>query len=79
MTAQQIADLVKQTADAQLPQVIERLFPLLRNQHAHNACRGECFCTYCTFIRGEYVNAKLRLHKIKKRLRYYEWVITMLT
>jgi len=73
MTPAEISDRVKQTADARLDQVIERLFPLVRCQHAHKAWEGLCDCGYCVFIRHHYVPFKLMVHKLKKRVRYMEW------
>lgn len=76
MTLQEIQSKVDAAASARLPEVVGRVFATMRNQHTHNSWRGECWCDYCVFIRGEYVDAKMALHAIKKRLRYLEWVCT---
>lgn len=73
MTATQLLKEVKERADARMGETIERLLPLVRNYHAHQAWRGECFCQYCDFIRNEYVPYKMQMHKLKKRIRYLEW------
>ena len=73
MTATQILKEVKERADARMGETIERLFPLVRNYHAHQAWRGECYCQYCDFIRNQYVPYKMQIHKLKKRIRYLEW------
>lgn len=75
MTADQIANQIKQEADARLPEVIERLFPIVLNHHAHDAWRDECECSYCRYIRHTYVPFKLQIHNLKKRIRYLEWTM----
>lgn len=54
------------------------MFSVLRNRHTHQSWMRECGCDYCRFINGDYVEAKLRLHKIKKRINYYDnlWNLT---
>jgi hypothetical protein len=74
MTVQQIHNQVEQEANAQLDKVIARLLPLYKNQHAHLAHTGECYCSYCCFIRGDYTKFKLALHRLKCRIRYLDWV-----
>lgn len=78
MTPQQIAKKVQDEADARVGEVIERLLLLLRNRHTHQCWRKECCCEYCQFINGQYVDEKMRLHALKKRIRYYEsiWMLT---
>lgn len=74
MTADQIASRIKNEADARLDEVIERLFSIVRNHHAHDAWRAECGCSYCDFIRKEYVPCKMIAHRLKKRVKYYDWL-----
>ena len=74
MTAQQLLKRVQVEADARFGETIERLLLLLRQQHTHQCWKKECWCDYCQFIRGRYVDAKLGLHKIKKRLRHFEYL-----
>ena len=73
MTARQIAKRVQDEADARFGDTIGRLLLLLRQRHAHQCWRKECFCDYCQFINGQYVDEIMRLHAMKKRLRYYEY------
>ena len=71
MTLAQINQRVRSEADARLSQVIERLLFRLRQSHTHRSHLGECHCNYCRFINNEYTNARILLHKIKRRLDYY--------
>lgn len=73
MTADEIKSRVQESANARLPEVIEKLFPIMQCIHAHDAWRGECWCSYCHYIRHHYIPFKLRVHKLKKRIRYLEW------
>ena len=73
MTPQQIQSKVNEQASARFDEVIGRVFTALKHYHTHQSWRGECYCDYCCFIRGDYVRAKLALHQIKKRLNYLEW------
>lgn len=73
MTVQDIKDRVQETANARLAEVIDKMFPIVRCHHAHDAWRGECWCSYCHYIRNVYVPFKLQIHKLKKRIRYLEW------
>lgn len=72
MTARQIAKRVQDEADARFGDTIERLLLILRQRHTHQCWRKECSCDYCRFINGKYVDEKLRLHAMKKRIRKYE-------
>ena len=72
MTARQIAKRIQDGADARFGDVIERLLLSLRQKHTHQCWHKECGCDYCRFINGPYVDEKLRLHAMKKRLRHYE-------
>jgi hypothetical protein len=78
VTPKEILQRVQTEADARLGETVERLFSILRNRHTHKCWQKECDCEYCRFINGEYVDAKLTLHKIKKRVRFYEdiWNLT---
>ena len=69
MNSQQILQLVKKGADERLGDIIERLFSILRNHHTHQCWRKECYCEYCRFINGKYVDEKMTLHHLKKRIR----------
>jgi hypothetical protein len=69
MTPQQIVNRVQKEADARLGDTIERLFFILRNRHTHQCWRRECDCEYCRFINGKYVDEKLALHYLKRRIR----------
>jgi len=69
MTPQQIVNRVQKEADARLGDTIERLFFILRNRHTHQCWRRECGCEYCRFINGEYVDEKMALHYLKRRIR----------
>lgn len=74
MTTQEIVKRVQEKADARFGETIERLLLLLRQRHTHQCWKRECNCDYCRFINGEYVDAKLLLHKTKKRIRHYEYL-----
>ena len=69
MTVTEILLRVQREADARLGDTVERLFFILRNRHTHQSWRKECGCEYCRFITGEYVDEKLSLHKLKRRIR----------
>lgn len=73
-SATDIRILVKQKSDARLDETVEKLLVILRNRHTHQCWRKECGCEYCRFINGEYVNAKMVLHQLKKRVRHYEYL-----
>ncbi len=73
MTPKQILKEVQDKADARFGETIERLLLTLRYRHTHQCWRKECFCEYCQFINGKYINAKMVLHQLKKRIRYYEY------
>jgi hypothetical protein len=72
MNLSKIKELVTKEADARFGETIERLLLILRNRHTHKCHEKECWCEYCRYIRGEYVDNKLYLHKLKVRLRIYE-------
>ena len=74
MTAQEISKQVQEQADARFGDTIERLLSILRTKHTHQCWRRECDCEYCQFINGQYVDAKLNLHRIKKRINFYEYI-----
>jgi len=78
MNTQEIKQKVAEAADARIGDTIVKLLETLRNRHTHQCWRKECGCEYCRFINGDYVNAKLGLHQLKKRIRYYEniWNLT---
>ncbi len=69
MNSQQILQLVKERSDVRFGETIERLFFILLSRHAHQCWLKECDCEYCRFITGKYVDEKLILHKLKKRIR----------
>ena len=73
MNTGEIRDLIQRTADARFGETIEKLLLLLRQQHGHQCWRKECSCGYCRFINGEYVDAKMVLHQMKKRMNWYEY------
>jgi hypothetical protein len=64
---------IQAESDARFGETIEKLLVLLRQHHGHQSCRKECHCEYCQFINGEYVANKLFLHKLKRRLNWYEY------
>lgn len=66
MTHQQILHRVNQEASHRFLEVIEKVFCILRNRHAHNAYKKECFCDYCRFIISKYTDEKIRFHSIKR-------------
>lgn len=72
MTPQEIIKAVNDKAHAQLQNVVERAFIGLRNRHTHISYRRECGCDYCNFITNSYTDAKLRLHRLKRKLRHIE-------
>jgi len=74
MTARQIAKRVQDEADARIGDTVERLLLILRQRHTHQCWRKECSCDYCRFINGQYVDEKMRLHAMKKRIRRYEYL-----
>jgi len=45
----------------------------LRYHHTHQCWRKECNCEYCQFINRTYVFNKLQLHKLKKKMNWYEY------
>lgn len=65
VTPTQIKQRVQEEADIRFGDTIERLFVTLRNRHTHQCGSYECYCEYCQFIRDDYVNAKLKLHRLK--------------
>lgn len=71
MNLKQIHEKVAVEADARFGETIDRLLTIVRNRHTHN-CNKECGCEYCRFITGDYIQNKLRLHRLKKDLRYYD-------
>lgn len=73
MTVDEIKARVIADANTRLADVIDKVFPIVRHHHAHDAWRGECYCSYCHYIRNIYVPFKLQIHKLKKRVRYLEW------
>ena len=77
MTIQEIAKQVQEKADARFDKTIERLLFVLRNKHIHQCWHKECTCEYCNFINGDYVNAKMQLHTLKKRIRYCEYLYNL--
>lgn len=72
MTVQEIRRRIAEGADARFGETIEKVMFTLLNRHTHQCWRGDCDCEYCNFITGDYINAKMHLHKLKKRLRKYE-------
>ena len=78
VTPKQILQMVHDGADARIGDTVERLMVILHNRHTHQCWKRECGCEYCQFINGEYVNAKLQLHQIKKQINHYEriWYLT---
>lgn len=74
MTTQEIRQKVAEAADARIGDTIVKLLETLRIRHTHQCWRKECCCEYCRFINGNYVNTKLFLHKLKKRIRHYEYL-----
>ena len=72
MNSSDILQRVKDGADAKIGDTVNLLLSLLRRQHTHQSYRGECFCEYCSFIRREYTDSKLALHRIKRRFYYYD-------
>jgi hypothetical protein len=69
VTPKEILQRVQMEADVRLGETVERLFSILRNRHTHQCWRKECGCEYCRFITGKYVDEKLALHALKKRIR----------
>jgi hypothetical protein len=69
VTPKEILQRVQEEADVRLGDTIEHLFSILRNRHTHQCWRRECGCEYCRFITGKYVDEKLVLHKLKRRIR----------
>lgn len=78
MDLAEIRARVKAESDARFGETIEKMLLILRYSHTHQCWRKECGCEYCRFINGQYIGEKLRLHAIKKRIRYYEqlWALT---
>jgi hypothetical protein len=74
MTATEISKRIQQEADARFGDTIEKMMLILRHRHTHQCWRKECRCGYCQFINGQYVNEKLKLHQMKKRIRHYEYL-----
>ena len=74
MNTGEIRTIIKQRADDRFGETIEKMFFILRSQHTHKCSLSECDCEYCRFIRNDYVDAKLALHRIKKRLNYYQYL-----
>ena len=56
-------------ADARFDETVDRLFEVLLNRHTHKCWEKNCSCEYCRFINGKYVNEKLSMHRLKKRIR----------
>jgi len=72
MNATDILQKVRDGADAHFGNTVDKLLSLLRHQHTHQSHKKECFCEYCSFIRTEYTDSKIALHRIKKRIDYYD-------
>ena len=64
---------VQAESDARFGETIEKMLLILRQRHTHLCWKKECGCEYCRFINGIYVDNKLRLHNMKKRLAWYEY------
>lgn len=77
MNPKQILKRVQEQADARMGETVERLLYTLRMQHTHECWRKECFCDYCRFINGDYVQNKLYLHRLKKRINYYDYISSL--
>ena len=78
MKGTDILRMVQEGADARFGDTIEQMLLLLRRQHTHQSHKKECFCEYCKFIRKEYTDSKLALHRVKRRFGYYDqiWNLT---
>ena len=72
MNATDILQKVREGADAHFGDTVDKLLLLLRRQHTHQSHKGECHCEYCSFIRTTYTDAKIALHRIKRRFDYYD-------
>jgi hypothetical protein len=70
MTPKEILDKVSQIADTRFDETIGRLMVTLRQRHCKLKWRGDndCTCEMCVLIKGEYVNAKLNLHRVRRRI-----------
>jgi hypothetical protein len=78
MDLAEIRARVKAESDARFGETIEKMLLILRYRHTHQCWHKECWCEYCQFINGQYVQEKLALHQLKKKIRFYEqiWMLT---
>jgi len=77
MTPKEILTRVHEEADVRIGDTVGRLMEILRNRHTHQCWTKECGCEYCRFINGEYVDAKLHLHRLKKKINYYDYLYNL--
>lgn len=78
MNVSDIIARINGECDARFGEVIEKMLLKLRYYHTHQCWRKECGCEYCGFINGKYMQEKMVLHQLKKRIRIYEqtWMLT---
>lgn len=79
MTTQDILQQVQERANIRLGDTVGQLLAILRGRHSHLCWRRDCTCDYCKFINGEYVSTKLAFHKLKKRIRHFEYLCYLTT
>lgn len=77
MNTADIRHKVSEKADERFGETIQKLMETMKRQHAHKAYMGECYCEYCKFIRSEYTDAKIHLHRLKKRFSYLDDVCNL--
>ena len=72
MTPKEILDRVSKIADTRLDETIEQLMSILRSKHCKSRWREGCDCDFCEFLKGEYTDAKLKLHRIRKKIERFD-------
>jgi len=68
VTPKEILDRVAKIADTRLDETIERLMVTLRKNHCKGKWRIGCTCEFCEFIKGNYTEQKLRVHRLKRKI-----------
>jgi hypothetical protein len=72
VTPKAILDKVSQIADTRFDETIEQLMATLRQRHCKSRWRQGCDCEFCVFLKTEYTDAKLNLHRVRKKIEGYD-------
>lgn len=72
VTPKEILDKVSQIADTRLDETIEKLMVTLRHNHCKGKWRVGCDCDFCRFLKGEYAEQHIRIHRLKRRIEHVD-------